>query len=379
MVQWHLCTLEHLMNSRFGRPFPRHGLQLLFWFANHCVTCELINSVLVMKLVSDCQPERGFFGFHLFGNNEGLLPVLSRPRRGMSKRKMAYFEVGNLNTETYPSSANLPTYVRENYEFNGNCVNYNIDRIIISYQVRTRVVETVYVTEHDTAVFGRFSPDRTHEISCELIQALQNPQLDLTTFLTQMGYYGDMVVVQDNNINETHYPEPSAQPMYNMVQTNSGSTTMEQSDNLRFFSEAFNQQLNVNIEPFSSDQQGYYTVNITQYNSGLAVEVQPKYRRPKAKKRQQALWQSYCHSEWERAYKGFAEESNKRNGGGGGGGGGIGLIRILLSVGALYLAARCFSWLRSWWNSDLNEHVLKMMPWRTPSYQRTHIMLDYVY
>lgn len=341
MVQWHLCTLEHLMNSGFGRPFPRHGLQLLFWFANHCVTCELINSVLVMK--------------------------------------MAYFEVGNLNTETYPSSANLPTYVRENYEFNGNCVNYNIDRIIISYQVRTRVVETVYVTEHDTAVFGRFSPDRTHEISCELIQALQNPQLDLTTFLTQMGYYGDMVVVQDNNINETHYPEPSAQPMYNMVQTNSGSTTMEQSDNLRFFSEAFNQQLNVNIEPFSSDQQGYYTVNITQYNSGLAVEVQPKYRRPKAKKRQQALWQSYCHSEWERAYKGFAEESNKRNGGGGGGGGGIGLIRILLSVGALYLAARCFSWLRSWWNSDLNEHVLKMMPWRTPSYQRTHIMLDYVY
>lgn len=50
MVQRQLCTLEHLMNSGFGRPFPRHGLQLLFWFANHCVTCELINFVLIIKV-----------------------------------------------------------------------------------------------------------------------------------------------------------------------------------------------------------------------------------------------------------------------------------------------------------------------------------------
>lgn len=107
MVQWQLCTLENLMYSGFGRPFPRHGLQLLFWFSNQCVTCEVVQLVVTMKvrsglcvsvcvwirltpdvfpqLVSDCQPENGNFGFHLFGNMEELLPVLSRPRKSRSK------------------------------------------------------------------------------------------------------------------------------------------------------------------------------------------------------------------------------------------------------------------------------------------------------
>ncbi|KAM7418369.1 hypothetical protein PAMA_015815 [Pampus argenteus] len=370
MVQLQLCTLEHLKNSSFGRPFPRHGLQLLFWFANHCVTFEHINFVIVMKLVSDCQPERGVYGFHLFGNIEGLLPVLSRSKKGMSK-KMVYFEVGNLNTETYPGSANLPIYVRENYGLDGN---YNIDRIIISYHVRTRVVETVYVTEHDTAVHGRFSPDRTYEISCELIRAMQNPQLDLTTFITQMGYYADLEVVQASDI-EIHYPQLSGQPMYDIMQIYSGSTaTREQSDNFRFFTEAFDQQLNVNIEPFSYDQYGRYIVDASPHNSRLTAEVQHNY-----KKTQQAWWQSYWHDEWKQVYKGFTEKHKKRNGGGG-----ISFfnisISILLGAGAVYLGAKCFSWLRSWWETDLNECALKMMDgWTTPSYQRTHIMLDYVF
>lgn len=50
MVKRQLCTPEHLMNTEFGRPFPRHGLQLLFWFANHCVTCEFSNVVVIIKV-----------------------------------------------------------------------------------------------------------------------------------------------------------------------------------------------------------------------------------------------------------------------------------------------------------------------------------------
>uniref|UniRef100_A0A8D3ABF4 Uncharacterized protein n=1 Tax=Scophthalmus maximus TaxID=52904 RepID=A0A8D3ABF4_SCOMX len=174
MVQWQLQSVDHLMSSSFGCPFPRHGLQLLFWFANECVTCELINLVIVMK-VRLLQITKCFCGFHPFGNFEELLPV-------------AYFEVGNLNTETCPASANLPMYVRENYGLDGNHGIYNIDRIIISFQLKTRVVETVFVTEHDGVSFGGFSPDRTYGISSELLRALQSPQLDLTTFLTQAGY-----------------------------------------------------------------------------------------------------------------------------------------------------------------------------------------------
>uniref|UniRef100_A0A3B4Z9L3 Uncharacterized LOC103370026 n=1 Tax=Stegastes partitus TaxID=144197 RepID=A0A3B4Z9L3_9TELE len=161
MVQLLLCSLDQLMDSGFGRPFPRHGLQLLFWFANDCVTCEPVN---VMK------PEKGFYGFHVFGNVEELLPV-------------SYFEVGNLNTETYPASADLPVYVRENYGLDGNYGDHNSDRIIISYQARSRVVEAVYVTEHDDNAFGRFRADRTFEISCSLIRVLQNQQLDVSSLL----------------------------------------------------------------------------------------------------------------------------------------------------------------------------------------------------
>ncbi|TKS69348.1 hypothetical protein D9C73_003412 [Collichthys lucidus] len=363
MVQWQICTVQDLMNSGFGRPFPRHGLQLLFWFANHCVTCELINFVVIMKLVSDCQPENGFYGFHMFGNIEELLPLLDRRNK---KRQVAYYEVGNLNTKTYPAAVNLPTYVRENYALEGNRNDYNTDRIIISYQVRTRVVETVYVTEHDGAGCGRFSPDRTHEISFELIRALQSPQLDLTTFLIQTGYYALVQAVQTNDVEDIYYP----------VQIYSGSTTgTTQSHDVQFFSQAFNQHLGVNIAPFSYDQQQHYIVNVTSHNNthvGNYGEVQHEYRRPKAIKWPRSLRQSYWLSGWEQFYEGLKEEAKKRSGGGG-----ISFFKILLSVGALCMAAKCFSWLRSWWKVD--ETVIKKIPWRAPSYPHTHIMLDYVY
>ncbi|XP_049426498.1 uncharacterized protein LOC125885100 [Epinephelus fuscoguttatus] len=386
MVQWQICTLEHLMNSGFGRPFPRHGLQLLFWFANQCVTCEPINFVVIMKLVSDCQPENGFFGFHQFGNVEELLPVLKKPKKRKGKTKVVYYEVGNLNTETYPASANLPAYVRENYGLYGD---YNIDRIIIGYQVKTRVVETVYVTEHDGVAFGRFNTDRTYEVSPELIQVLQNPQLDLTTFLNRTGYCGDMQVVQADNVGEIHCPDPSVQEIFNLMQNYSGSVARAVHDDLSFFSETFNLQLDVNMEPFSYDQYGNHMVNVTSNNSRVVAgysKVQRKYRKPKAKKKPRVYDDSYWLSalgrpQGQRAfsyYSSFDEEDRRWNRGGGGGGGGISFMKILLGAGALYLAAKCFSWLRSLWEEDLNEYIIKKIPWRTPTYQH-HVMLDYVY
>lgn len=81
---------------------------------------------------------------------------------------------------------------------------------------------------------------------------------------------------------------------------------------------------------------------------------------------------SLCHD----LSPGFDEHTNKRKGGGGGGGGsggGISLLKILLGAGVLYLAAKCFSWLWSSEQGDVNEKVLRTGPWRT------HVMLDYVY
>lgn len=358
MVQLQLCSLDQLCDSEFGRPFPRHGLQLLFWFANDCVTCEPVN---VLKMVSDCEPGQGFFGFHVFGNVEELLPVLSTTRKRKNKRQLSYFEVGNLNTETYPASADLPAYVRENYGLDANYGDYNSDRIIISYQARSRMVEAVYVTEHDDDAFGRFRADRTFEVSCDLIRVLQNQQLDVSTLLFQMGYYDDM--------QETQHHEPSVQEVFDMMQTFSRGD---------FFSGAFDQFM----EPFSFDQQWMF--DTTPSNSRTVARCsQVKHKKPKTKKKPRVVRRSYREPNWEpyweprreQQYRVFAEEPKKK-----GGGGGFSLFRILLGAGALYLAFKCFSWwLRSCWKADWRESSLIMNPWRAQSHQPAHVMLDYVF
>lgn len=104
--------------------------------------------------------------------------------------------------------------MRENYEIAGNNGNKNTDRVIISFHMQTRIVETVHVTKHDEGFPGRFSPHGTYKVSCELIQALQNPELDITTFLNHMGYYTDIQSQQLYNdmvpltTNYYHYYQP---------------------------------------------------------------------------------------------------------------------------------------------------------------------------
>lgn len=57
MVLCQLCSLDHLDVSGFGRPPPRHGLQLLFWFANHCVTFDPDNAANTMLVRSKRPPK----------------------------------------------------------------------------------------------------------------------------------------------------------------------------------------------------------------------------------------------------------------------------------------------------------------------------------
>ncbi|XP_034543450.1 uncharacterized protein LOC117815687 isoform X2 [Notolabrus celidotus] len=353
MVQRRLCTLEHLMNSKFGLPFPRHGLQLLFWFAKDCVTCELIKCVLIMKLVSDCHPERGCFGFHLFGNMEELLPVLDQPGKKRKKRVL-YYEVGNLNTETYPGSEDLPAYVTQNYGFEGD---YNTDRLIISYQARSRVVKTVYVTQHERDFSGCFCPDETYEISSELIQALQSPLVDLTSFLTQMGFYKEIPVVRwceeeiyDDEEEIYDYEEQMFDSFYNYTDS---TVRTEQSDPFGYFSASFS-------DPYTV----HSNVSITTHNN-----------RPVAN--YSGVRQRYITSGWERPYRGRGfdkeDEGSSR-------GGGFSFLRLLLGAGALLLAVKCFSWMRSCWQvEETFPKRIQSIPRIPLSYWHTHPMLDYTY
>ncbi|MEQ2245652.1 hypothetical protein ILYODFUR_030164, partial [Ilyodon furcidens] len=269
---------------------------------------------------------------------------------------LVYFVVGNLNTHSYPESADLPPFVRENH---GMGSSSNSDRIIISYQVKTRVVEKVYVTEHDYADIGQFRSDGTHEVSPELIRVLQNPQLDLSSFLTQMGYYEDEEMFQDTE----EMQDPSVQMMLSMMQN----------DPSGFFSEAFSQQLNLdqlrsNMNTTSSGSLVYFT----------PVQKKKKKKKSKSNKKQKVLRETYWHSSLKLPYRDLDEDywtrsiSGGRYGSGygagrgsGGGGGFYSFLKILVKVGVIYLAAKCFRWLlRNLWSTNWDENLLHMSPCR---------------
>lgn len=62
------------------------------------------------------------------------------------------------------------------------------------------------------------------------------------------------------------------------------------------------------------------------------------------------------------------------------GGGGISFWKMLLGIGALYVAFKCLRWwLSSSRKDDWNKTVLKIFPRKSPRHPGTHVMLDYVY
>uniref|UniRef100_A0A8B9LM69 Uncharacterized protein n=1 Tax=Astyanax mexicanus TaxID=7994 RepID=A0A8B9LM69_ASTMX len=137
-----LHTLLDLQKSGFGRPSPRHGLDLLYWFANRCVEVSYWNLITVLY-----DPRTRVYGFRLFHNDEELLPVTSQP----------YYLVGNLN---HDEARNLPDYVRREYNRNLN-ISYT-DRIIICVG---RFSISVYVTN--------FNPNQTYQISPQLLRTIR--------------------------------------------------------------------------------------------------------------------------------------------------------------------------------------------------------------
>lgn len=159
--------IEQLEQSRFGQPHPRHGLKLLYWFSNECLSLDQ-NDVLQLS----CDPKNKDFGFHLFENryerNSGkLLPNVAFP----------YYVVGNLS---YPYASKLPGYVREDCTHSQD--NSNMDRIIISLD--NKWLHTVYVTQHSDQ--SSFNKHATYRISKNLILNIRD--LTLEEFLSRTGY-----------------------------------------------------------------------------------------------------------------------------------------------------------------------------------------------
>ncbi|XP_067298707.1 uncharacterized protein wu:fc75a09 [Pseudorasbora parva] len=164
-----ITTIFDLQECGFGQPWPRHGLKLLYWFANECIW---VNDDDDMFLA--CDPAKKVFGFHRFENrcfkpNEKLLPDVG----------FHYYLLGNLNS---PGADMLPKYVKEHN--NGRHYENNADRIIVTDHGQMRFGE-IYLTTHKD--LSRFDPNATFHISRSLLKIIQSyPNLE--DFLQTVGY-----------------------------------------------------------------------------------------------------------------------------------------------------------------------------------------------
>ncbi|XP_048052075.1 uncharacterized protein LOC125271846 [Megalobrama amblycephala] len=145
-----LYDLSDLKESRFGQPPPRHGLILLWWFAHECVQIDSND-----RMIAQCDPENGAFGFHRFYNRERLLPYTDLP----------YYEVGNLHI-----TDSLPLYVTQYYT--GYIDNSNTDRIIVLFNSMWNRFDSVYVTQHSDLV--KFDQNHTYCISIKLMKDIKD-------------------------------------------------------------------------------------------------------------------------------------------------------------------------------------------------------------
>ncbi|XP_062864922.1 uncharacterized protein LOC134326674 [Trichomycterus rosablanca] len=159
-----LDTTEQLKQSRFGQPPPRHGLNLLYWFATECIFLNFYD-----EIVRECDPRSSKYGFHFFNNkpdNNGI--------RLLPESNESYYIVGNLN---HYRASELPEYVREAYT--GYLDGSNMDRIIVKWSF-----DQVYVTQHCDR--WNFDPRTTYRISLSLLKKIR--QRSRIEFLKEMGY-----------------------------------------------------------------------------------------------------------------------------------------------------------------------------------------------
>eukprot|EP00063_Salmo_salar_P075101 XP_014049936.1 PREDICTED: uncharacterized protein LOC106602018 [Salmo salar] len=170
-----LNNMEELRASRFGRPSPRHGLKLLFWFANDYIGFDDDN-----QMFADHDPKEGDFGFHRFLNRrecENNVCMRLLPDDGYP-----FYEVGNLHLT---ASDSMPKYVRK---YNtGNIDTSNMDRLIISMRP-DMTVDKVYVTQHED--LRSFDPVNTYRISRGLLMIIcghSSADMSLSNFLEQAG------------------------------------------------------------------------------------------------------------------------------------------------------------------------------------------------
>ncbi|KAA0722058.1 hypothetical protein E1301_Tti012132 [Triplophysa tibetana] len=192
-----LYNLSELRDSMFGQPPPRHGLRLLWWFANECIQIDSAGFLIAM-----CDPVKGDFGFSPYYNGDRRLPFIT---------KFPFHKVGNLNKRGCQPKQ-LPEYVTENYK--GTSADRNTDRIIVSlsslWNSQERF-EGIYVTQHSDQ--ANFDQNHTYQISQDLIKDIKN--LTLAEFLRQMKNDPNLIHYNQHVYRNVSSSTPSIQAFHN--------------------------------------------------------------------------------------------------------------------------------------------------------------------
>ena len=143
-----LDSEQDLLKTGFGRPPPRHGLRLLRWYVKAC---------LGDNMEALCNPVAGEYGFHLFANEEDLLPRLP------DELPVGYFTIGNLHS---PHAQDLPYDVRKDYDPDDPLSNE--DRVLVKYMESTKRASDIFISEH-------YNKTRTYLIGPKLLASLRQP------------------------------------------------------------------------------------------------------------------------------------------------------------------------------------------------------------
>ncbi|KAM9450013.1 uncharacterized protein Hap1MRO34_022497 [Clarias gariepinus] len=161
-----LHKLEDLKNKKFGHEYPRHGLFLLHWLANHI---SISQSEEILHL--DFDPARGDYGFSYYENANSTLAYLD------DSGDREYYSLGSLSLETVRTK--LPPYVTQDYYNAFEDTKRDLDRIILRVQKNNpNQADKVYITQA-VAINQNvdYDPDETYEVSPKLwkqIQILKN-------------------------------------------------------------------------------------------------------------------------------------------------------------------------------------------------------------
>lgn len=164
-----LRKIKDLGDKDFGHNFPRHGLNLLYWFCREYITFDNNDNMQPAK-----DPKQGAFGFHYYGNKEDLLPSL------YNQKGYAYYIVGNLfDDRNLPQGEKMPDYVSEEFGRSKNLDSRdqnNKDRIIVR-RTPYGTIDRVYITQHYDYSSNRgsqYDPDNTYAVGTDLIKAVRN-------------------------------------------------------------------------------------------------------------------------------------------------------------------------------------------------------------